>query len=57
MTRTAITHNHQISLSAGSEKSNLYISLAYLDQESPMKDQDFKRYTANINGEIQATNF
>ena len=22
-----------------------------------MKDQDFKRYTANINGEIQATNF
>ena len=57
VTRTAITHNHQISLSAGSEKSNLYISLAYLDQESPMKDQDFKRYTANINGEIQATNF
>lgn len=57
VTRTMITHNHQISLSAGSEKSNLYISLAYLDQESPMKDQDFKRYTANINGEIQATNF
>ena len=57
VTRTALTHNHQISLSAGSDRSNLYISLAYLDQESPMKDQNYKRYTANINGEIQATDF
>lgn len=54
-TRTALTHNHQISLSAGSETSKLYMSFAYLDQESPMIDQDYKRYTLNINGEIQAT--
>lgn len=33
------------------------MSLAYLDQESPMKDQDYKRYTVNMNGEIQATDF
>ena len=33
------------------------MSLAYLDQESPMKDQDYKRYTVNMNGEIQATEF
>ena len=57
VTRTSLTHNHQISLSAGTEKSKLYMSLAYLDQESPMKDQDYKRYTVNMNGEIQATDF
>ena len=33
------------------------MSLAYLDQQSPMKDQDYKRYTVNLNGEIQATDF
>lgn len=55
VTRTALTHNHQISLSAGTEKSKLYMSLAYLDQESTMIDQDYKRYTMNINGEIEAT--
>lgn len=53
VTRTAITHNHQVSLSAGSENSNLYMSLAYLDQQSPMKDQDYERYTVNVNGEIK----
>lgn len=52
VTRNAFTQNHQISLSAGTETSKLYISLGYLDQEVPMKDQDFKRYTVNINGEI-----
>ena len=55
--RTAVTHNHQMSLFAGTEKSKLYMSLAYLDQQSPMKDQDYKRYTINLNGEIQATDF
>ncbi len=53
VTRTGVTNNHQVSLSAGSENSNLYISLAYLNQESPMVDQFFERYTANISGEIQ----
>ena len=51
-TRTAFTQNHQLSLSAGTETSKLYISLNYLDQEVPMIDQDYKRYSANINGEI-----
>lgn len=55
VTRTGITHNHQISLSAGSENSNLYMSFAYLDQESPMVDQYYERYTVNLNGEIKPT--
>ncbi|NDW11451.1 SusC/RagA family TonB-linked outer membrane protein [Bacteroides sp. 214] len=55
VTRTGVTHNHQISISAGSENSKLYISMGYLNQESPMFDQYYQRFTANINGEIQAT--
>jgi len=52
VTRTALTNNHQVSLSSGSEKSKLYMSLSYLNQESPMVDQDYERFTANINGEV-----
>jgi hypothetical protein len=52
VTRTGVTNNHQLSLSSGSEKSKLYMSLAFLNQESPMIDQDYQRYTANINGEV-----
>ena len=52
MAQVTFFSHHQISLSAGTETSKLYISLGYLDQEVPMKDQDFKRYTVNINGEI-----
>ncbi len=55
VTRTGITNNHQISLSAGSENSSIYISLAYLGQQAALKDQDFKRYSANINGDISPT--
>jgi TonB-dependent starch-binding outer membrane protein SusC len=51
-TRTAFTQNHQLSLSAGTDKSKLYFSLDYLNQQVPMKDQNYKRYSANINGEI-----
>lgn len=52
VTRTAFSHNHQISLTAGTEKAKLYMSLGYLNQQVPMKDQDYERYTVNINGEI-----
>lgn len=52
VTRTGITNNHQISLSSGSERSKLYMSVSYLNQESPMVDQDYERFTANINGSV-----
>jgi TonB-linked SusC/RagA family outer membrane protein len=50
--RTGVSHNHQVSLSAGAEHSRLYISAGYLDQQSPMKDQDYNRYTLNLKGDI-----
>lgn len=57
VTRTAFTHNHQVSLSAGTDKSKLYMSFGYLNQEVPVKDQDYERFTVNINGEIKPLQF
>ncbi|MGV2541447.1 SusC/RagA family TonB-linked outer membrane protein, partial [Bacillus pumilus] len=56
-TRTGFTHNHQVSLSAGTDKSKLYMSMGYLNQDVPLKDQDYKRYTVNLNGEIKPLDF
>lgn len=55
VTRTGFTQNHQVSLSAGSQNSKLYMSLGYLKQNAPMKDQDYERFTVNVNGEITPT--
>jgi TonB-linked SusC/RagA family outer membrane protein len=54
-TRQGITQNHQIALSTGSEASRLYISLGYNNQQGVQRDQDFKRFNVNVNGEITAT--
>lgn len=56
-TRTGFTQHHQVSLSAGSDKSKLYMSFGYLDQAVPLKDQDFERFTVNMNGEIKPLDF
>ncbi|MDR0572989.1 MAG: TonB-dependent receptor [Tannerella sp.] len=55
VTRTAITNNHQVSISSGTEKTSLYMSLSYLDQQAALIDQSYKRYSVNINGDAQAT--
>ena len=52
VTRVGVTQNHQLSLSSGSDKSQLYLSLGYLNQKSPLIDQDYKRYTLNVKGDI-----
>lgn len=55
VTRQGITQNHQVALSTGSETSRLYISLGYNNQQGVQRDQDFKRFNINANGEITAT--
>ncbi|HET9747627.1 MAG TPA: SusC/RagA family TonB-linked outer membrane protein, partial [Chitinophagaceae bacterium] len=54
-TRTGISQNHQISLTSGTDITRLLISLNYYNQEGVQKDQDYKRYTANINGDLSPT--
>ena len=54
VTRQGVTQNHQISISTGSELSRLYMSLGYNNQLGVQRDQNFKRFNVNLNGEINA---
>jgi TonB-dependent starch-binding outer membrane protein SusC len=53
--RTGVTQNHQVSLSTGTEASRLYLSLSYNNQLGVQRDQDYKRYNINLNGDITPT--
>ncbi|GAB2618986.1 SusC/RagA family TonB-linked outer membrane protein [Belliella aquatica] len=55
VTRQGITNIHQISLSSGTERSRLYLSLGYHNQTGVQKDQDFERFTLNLNGDVNPT--
>jgi len=50
--RQGITQNHQVSLSSGTDNSRVYVSFAVLNQIGVQKDQDYRRYTLNLNSEI-----
>jgi TonB-dependent starch-binding outer membrane protein SusC len=50
--RQGVTQNHQVSLSSGSDISRIYFSFAVLNQVGVQKDQDYRRYSLNLNGEI-----
>jgi TonB-linked SusC/RagA family outer membrane protein len=53
--RQGVTQNHQIAITAGSEISRLSVSLGYYNQLGVQKDQDYKRYSATISGDITAS--
>jgi TonB-linked SusC/RagA family outer membrane protein len=52
LTRTAVTQNHLLSLSAGNETSKIYFSFGYLNNEGAQVNQNYDRYTVKLNGEI-----
>ena len=47
--RTALTHNHQLSISGGDEKTNYLISGSYYNQEGIILNSDFERYSLRAN--------
>lgn len=49
ITRNAPSQNHNISVSAGSDKSSYFFSLGYLDQQGPLRFQYNKRYSVRAN--------
>lgn len=51
--RNAITNNHQLSVSGGSERSTYNFSLGYLDQDGVVETHNFKRFTARLQNDIQ----
>jgi len=50
--RQGVTQSHQVSLSSGTDVSRIYMSFSVLDQLGVQKDQDYRRYNVNLNGEI-----
>src|SRR5436190_2261653 len=49
ITRDAFVQQHNLSVSAGSEKSSYFFSINYLDQDGIMKYQYLKRYAVRMN--------
>lgn len=49
--RTAATHQHQLSVSGGSEKERFLVSANYLSQNGVIRNTDFTRLGARINYE------
>jgi len=49
LTRTAITHDHNLVMSGGSNNFTYRASLGYLDQEGIVMNTGFKRYSGRVN--------
>jgi TonB-linked SusC/RagA family outer membrane protein len=49
-------NKHTVSVSGGTEKIKAFVSIGYVYQNSMFDGQDYKRYTARANVDIQATN-
>ncbi|MDR2774702.1 MAG: SusC/RagA family TonB-linked outer membrane protein, partial [Tannerella sp.] len=49
-------NKHTVSVSGGTEKIKAFVSVGYVYQNSMFDAQDYKRYTARANMDIQATN-
>ncbi len=47
--RRAAMNNQQLSISGGSEKTQLALSLNYFDQDGVIRNSDFKRYSYRLN--------
>lgn len=55
--RTAISHNHSVNVSGGSEKVSYYLSLNYSDQEGILTGNDFERKGIRFNLDNQVTDW
>ena len=55
VTRTAISTEHTLSASGGTDKMNAYGSFGYLRNEGTMKGQEYTRYTAKTSIDLTPT--
>jgi TonB-linked SusC/RagA family outer membrane protein len=53
--RNAFYHNHNISLSGGTDKSTYFLNVGYFDDQGIVLDNYFKRLTARVNEEYSIT--
>jgi|SRR5690554_206320 len=52
VTRTALTQEHNLSVSGGSDNVLAYGSFGYLNQEGTQLGQEFERFSTNLNVEV-----
>lgn len=57
VTQTALTTEHNISASGGTEDMSAYASFGYLDNEGTQKGQFYERYTAKLSAELKPTSW
>ena len=56
ITRNAPTQSHDISISAGSDKSSYYVDMGYLNQQGILKYQYLERYSLRANTQFNVNN-
>ena len=54
--KTAVTHQHNLSVNGGSDKILYFLSLGYLDQEGTVKNVSYNRYNLRSNVDAKITN-
>jgi TonB-linked SusC/RagA family outer membrane protein len=52
VTQTALTGQHTLSVSGGTEKMKAYASFGYLDNQGTIKGQGYKRYTGKLSVDV-----
>lgn len=53
ITRTALTHNHNVAISGGTDRGRYRLSLGYLDQDGIIQNSNLKKFTANLNSSFK----
>ncbi|EOZ91514.1 TonB-dependent receptor [Indibacter alkaliphilus LW1] len=54
--RQAVTQNHYVQVSGGSEKARFDMGIGYLSNEGVAINTDFKRFTVRMNGDVEVNN-
>ena len=50
--KTAVAHNHQLSMSGGGKNNKFYVGLNYFKQDGVLLNTNYEKYNARINYEI-----
>ena len=53
--RTAVSHNHSLSVSGGNEKATFSLGMGYLDAQGIANTTDYKRISMNLHADIKVT--
>lgn len=56
ISRTGVSHNHQISISSGNDKSRTFFNLGFEDTEGTQIETFWRKYSARINTEFDLLN-